>query len=83
MAEELKRIRDIANDTASHYKQKYMQTTQMQLMILQNDDGTYEFIEQKRVVSGYESSKLMLRQNDPRKTKWDLIIIFLAIYNSF
>lgn len=25
----------------------------------------------------------MLRQNDPRKTKWDLVIIFLAIYNSF
>ena len=25
----------------------------------------------------------MLRQNDPQKTKWDLIIIFLAIYNSF
>ena len=28
-------------------------------------------------------SRFMLRQNDPRKTKWDLIIIFLAIYNSF
>lgn len=25
----------------------------------------------------------MLRQNEPRKTKWDLVIIFLAIYNSF
>ena len=32
---------------------------------------------------GYASSKYMLRQNDPRKTKWDLVIIFLAIYNSF
>ena len=28
-------------------------------------------------------SRYMLRQNDPRKTKWDLVIIFLAIYNSF
>ena len=52
-------------------------------MIVTNDDGTFEFIEQVRVVSGYATSKLMLRQNDPRKTKWDLIIIFLAIYNSF
>ena len=52
-------------------------------MILTNDDGTYEFIEQERNTLKYSSSKWMLRQNDPRKTKWDLIIIFLAIYNSF
>ena len=25
----------------------------------------------------------MIQQNDPRKTRWDLVIIFLAIYNSF
>lgn len=55
----------------------------MQLIILTNEDGTYEFIEQKRVSSGQETAKYMLRQNDPRKTKWDLVIIFLAIYNSF
>ena len=52
-------------------------------MILTNDDGSYEFIEQERIVSGYATSKFMLRQNEPRKTKWDLVIIFLAIYNSF
>jgi hypothetical protein len=52
-------------------------------MIITNDDGTFEFIEQERIVTGYATSKLILRQNDPRKTRWDLVIIFLAIYNSF
>lgn len=33
----------------------------MQLIILTNEDGTYEFIEQKRVSSGQETAKYMLR----------------------
>jgi len=76
-------IKEIANDTATHYMKKNLKQTPMQLLILTNEDGTYEFIEQERIVSGYATSKYMFRQNDPRKTKWDLVIIFLAIYNSF
>ena len=52
-------------------------------MIKTNEDGTYEFIEQVREKTGIETSRYILRLNDPRKTKWDLIIIGLAIYNSF
>ena len=55
----------------------------MQLIIKNNEDGTFEFEQQERITSRHSSSKYMLRQNDPQKTKWDLIIIFLAIYNSF
>lgn len=52
-------------------------------MVETKEDGSIEFIEKEREVFGVETKYLMLRQNDPRKTKWDLIIIFLAIYNSF
>ena len=79
----MRKIREIANDTAQHYKKKKSLEPQVQLIILTNEDGTYEFIEQKREISGFETSRYMLRQNDPQKTKWDLVIIFLAIYNSF
>ena len=82
--EELRMIRDIANQTAQHYRgSKNTKHIQMQLLIHTNEDGTYEFIEQERTVAGYEQSRYMIQQNDPNKTKWDLVIIFLAIYNSF
>ena len=71
------------NEGTGFYNKKHLTNAQMQLMILTNDDGTFEFIEQERITSRHSSSKYMLRQNDPQKTKWDLIIIFLAIYNSF
>ena len=61
MQEELRKIREIANDTAQHYKRKKKDDTGMQLIILTNEDGTYEFIEQKRVSSGQETAKYMLR----------------------
>ena len=38
-------IRDIANDTACHYDKKHKAKGRMQLQILSNDEGIYEFIE--------------------------------------
>lgn len=81
LQKELKQIKTIANMSGNHYVNS--QNKQMQLLIKTNEDGTYEFIEQQRVLAGYENSRLMLRLNDPKKTRWDLIIIGLAIYNSF
>ena len=51
LAKELRKIREIANDVAQHYDNKKGSSgSQMQLVIKTNEDGTYEFIEQKRVV---------------------------------
>ena len=46
LQEELRAIREIANDTAQHYtKFKKAGDSKVQLIILTNEDGTYEFIE--------------------------------------
>ena len=35
------------------------------------------------MVASSSKSKWMIRLNDPQKTKWDIVIIVLAVYNSF
>ena len=56
----------------------------MQLKVTMSEDGTFRFIEEEREREGQQKKqKTMVRVNDPRKTRWDMIIIVFAIYNCF
>lgn len=48
-----------------------------------SEDGTFQFIEEERNNSNDDKGSFMVRVNDPRKTRWDMIIIVFAIYNCF
>ena len=48
-----------------------------------SEDGTFQFIEEERHNTRDEKVSWMVRVNDPRKTRWDMIIIVFAIYNCF
>ena len=61
LAEEIKKINQLASESTSEYARKHMQTQQMELKIVTNEDGTYEFIEQEKTSSGSEFSRWMLR----------------------
>ena len=57
---------------------------QMRLVAEKNPNGTYTFKQVPRQQeSGTKKGKWMMRMNDPRLTYWEVLIIVLAVYNSY
>ena len=65
-----------------HYTKKKIMK-EVKLLIKTSEDGTFQFIEEQRQVSSMIDRKWMIQLNNPLKTKWDIFIIVLAVYNSF
>lgn len=79
---DIDQIKQEADKASMHYKKK-LNKQQMQLKTIIKEDGTFVFTEEPRVFSASNKGKWMIRLNDPQKTKWDVVIIVLAVYNSF
>ena len=61
----------------------WAKTVSFELRVVTHKDGTTDFLEEERPQKELNKNKCIVRLNDSRKTKWDLFVIFLAIYNSF